>query len=98
MAFSRHYLVNTYYHCATYALFKILKDYYRSLVAAGIGLIITSFLFVFPYIGFKLNKEFANVTANPTNLTGLSPQDPINLFIFVVLFFGRIGLLVKGFI
>ena len=52
-----------------------------------------SFVFVFPYIGFIVNKQFAHVTAIPINLTGLSPQDPINLFIFAVLFFGGAGLI-----
>jgi hypothetical protein len=30
-------------------------------------------------------------------VTGLDPQDPINLFIFAILFFGGIGLVVKGY-
>ena len=70
-----------------------------SLIGVGIRIkSLTSFLFVFPYIGFIVNRQFEHVTASPINLTGLSPQDPINLFIFAVLFFSRIGLIVKGFI
>jgi hypothetical protein len=56
-----------------------------------------SFLFIFPYIGFNVNKQYANVTAIPIAVTGLDPGDPINLIIFAVLFSGGIGLLVKGF-
>jgi hypothetical protein len=76
----------------------MLKGYHRNRVFAGIGSIMISFVFVFPYIGFILNKQFAHITAIPINLTGLSPQDPINLFIFAVLFFGGVGLILKGFI
>jgi hypothetical protein len=81
-----------------YILFRILKCYSRSLIGARIGSILISFVFVFPYIGFVVNRQFAHVIASPINLTGLSPQDPINLFIFAVLFFSGIGLIVKGFI
>jgi len=56
-----------------------------------------SFLFIFPYIGFNVNKQYANVTAIPIAVAGLDPGDPINLIIFAVLFSGGIGLLVKGF-
>jgi hypothetical protein len=66
-------------------------------MGAGIGSILTSFVFVFPYIGFIVNRQIEHVTASSINLTGLSPQDPINLFIFAVLFFSGIGLIVKGF-
>jgi hypothetical protein len=68
------------------------------LVGAGTGLIMVSFLFVFPYIGFSVNKQYANVTAPPMSVTGLDPEDTINLYIFVVLFCGGVGMLVKGFI
>jgi hypothetical protein len=79
-------------------LFRILKGYCRSLVGVGIGSILTSFVFGFTYIGFVVNRQLEHVAASPINLTGLNPQDPINLFIFTVLFFSGIGLIVKGFI
>jgi hypothetical protein len=73
-----------------------LKSYSRGLVAAGLVLIMVSFLFVFPYVGYTVNRQYANVTVAPITMTGLDPQNPVNLYIFVVLFFGGVGLLVKG--
>jgi len=67
-----------------------LKSYRQRLVAVGIGVILVSFLFVFPYVGFFVNKQYAHVTTVSINVTGLDPQDPINLFIFAILFFGGI--------
>lgn len=57
-----------------------------------------SFLFVFPYVGFNVNKRFANVTGGPMSVTGLHPEDPRNLLIFAVLFLGGAGLIVKAFV
>jgi hypothetical protein len=74
-----------------------LKSYSHGLVAIGTGVILVSFLFVFPYVGFTVNKQYANVTVAPIAMTGLDPQNPVNLYIFAVLFFGGVGLLVKGF-
>jgi hypothetical protein len=74
-----------------------LKSYSHGLVAVGTGVILVSFLFVFPYVGFTVNKQYANVTVAPITMTGLDPQNPVNLYIFAVLFFGGVGLLVKGF-
>lgn len=79
-------------------MFRTVKSYRRDLVAAGIGLTIISFVFLFPYIGSIVNRHFANVTSGPIDVTSLDPRDPVNLFIFAALFFGGIGLLVKGFI
>jgi hypothetical protein len=73
-----------------------LKSYSRGLVTAGLVLIMVSFLFVFPYVGYTVNRQYANVTVAPITMTGLDPQNPVNLYIFVVLFFGGVGLLVKG--
>jgi hypothetical protein len=67
------------------------------LVGAGTGLIMVSFLFVFPYVGYTVNRQYAHVTVAPITMTGLDPQNPVNLYIFAVLFFGGVGLLVKGF-
>jgi hypothetical protein len=75
-----------------------LKSYSHGLVAVGTGVILVSFLFVFPYVGFTVNKQYANVTIAPISVTGIDPQNPINLYIFAVLFFGGIGLVVKGFV
>lgn len=76
----------------------ILKGYSKRLIAAGIGLTLVSFVFVFPYVGFTVNKQYANVTGGPISVTGLDPRDPLNLYIFAILFFGVAGLLVRGFI
>jgi hypothetical protein len=76
----------------------VLKRYrYRKgLVATGILLTIVSFLFVFPYVGFNVNRQYAHVAGGSISVTGLAPQDPLNLFIFAVLSLGGVGLLVKG--
>ena len=58
-----------------------MKGYRRGYVAIGLILITISFVFVFSYVGFIVNKEYANVTGNPINVTGLDPQNPINLLI-----------------
>jgi uncharacterized membrane protein YkgB len=75
-----------------------LKGYSKGLLAAGVVLILVSFLIIFPYVGYNVNKQYANVTAPPMSMTGLDPEDTINLYIFVVLFFSGVGLLVKGYI
>jgi uncharacterized membrane protein YkgB len=75
-----------------------LKGYSKGLLAAGVVLILVSFLIIFPYVGYSVNKQYANVTAPPMSVTGLDPEDTINLYIFVVLFFSGVGLLVKGYI
>jgi len=75
-----------------------LKGYSKGLLAAGVVLILVSFLIIFPYVGYNVNKQYANVTAPPMSVTGLDPEDTINLYIFVVLFFSGVGLLVKGYI
>jgi len=76
----------------------VLKGYSRGLTAAGLVLIMVSFLFIFPYVGYNVNRQYANVTVAPITMTGLDAQNPINLYIFAVLFFGGIGLVVKGFV
>jgi len=76
----------------------VLKGYSRGLAAAGLVSILVSFLFLFPYVGHNVNRQYANVTVAPISMTGLDPQNPINLYIFAVLFFGGIGLVVKGFV
>ena len=68
----------------------------KVLVAVGIALILASFLFVFPYAGFILNKRYAHVTVDSINMTGLNPEDPRNLLIFAILSFGGAGLIVKA--
>jgi hypothetical protein len=75
-----------------------LKSYNKGLVAVGIGLILVSFLFVFPYVGSILNKPFEGVPVSPINITGIAPQDPRNLFFFAILSLSGAGLLVKTFI
>jgi hypothetical protein len=65
------------------------------LFASGIGLTIISFLFIFPYLGLYAIEQFENITITPMELTGL--ENPLNLFVFAVLFIGGLGLLVKGF-
>ncbi|MGH9952389.1 MAG: hypothetical protein ACRD5J_12225 [Nitrososphaeraceae archaeon] len=75
-----------------------MKGYSKGLLAAGVVLILVSFLIIFPYVGYNVNKQYANVTAPPMSVTGLDPEDTINLYIFVVLFFSGVGLLVKGYI
>lgn len=73
-----------------------MKSYSKGLVTAGLVLIMVSFLFIFPYVGYTVNKQYANVTAPPMSVTGLDPEDTINLYIFVVLFCGGVGILVRG--
>ena len=38
------------------------------------------------------------VTAGPVDISGIDAIDAIRLFIFAVLFFGGVGLLMKGFV
>jgi hypothetical protein len=71
---------------------------FKVLVAVGIVLILTSFLFVFPYVGFILNKRYAHVTVDSISMTGLNPEDPRNLLIFAVLSLGGAGLIAKAFV
>ena len=77
-------------------IFKLVKGYRRGYVAIGLILITISFVFVFSYVGFIVNKEYANVTGNLINVTRLDPQDPINLLIFGILVCIGTSLLVKG--
>jgi len=65
------------------------------LLASGVGLTIISFLFIFPYFGFYAYKQFENMTVELIGVTGL--QNPLNLFVFAIMFIGGLGLLVKGF-
>ena len=73
-----------------------MKGYQKGYVAIGLILITISFVFVFSYVGFIVNKEYANVTENPIDVTGLDPQNPINLLIFGILVCIGTSLLVKG--
>ncbi|MGH9912327.1 MAG: hypothetical protein ACRD4W_07785 [Nitrososphaeraceae archaeon] len=75
-----------------------MKGYSKGLLAVGVVLILVSFLIIFPYVGYNVNKQYANVTTPPMSVTGLDPEDTINLYIFIVLFFSGVGLLVKGYI
>lgn len=75
-----------------------MKGYSKGVLVVGVVLILVSFLFIFPYVGYNVNKQYANVTAPPMSVTGLDPENTINLYFFVVLFFSGIGLIVKGFI
>lgn len=72
-----------------------MKSDHLVLYISGIGLTIISFLFIFPYLDFYAYKAFENITVMPIGLTGL--QNPLNLFVFAVLFMGGLGLLTKGF-
>jgi hypothetical protein len=74
-----------------------VQGYNRRYVAVGFVLIIVYFLFAFPFVGHALNKQYANVTSGPVDVTGLSPQDPLSLLVFAILFIGGTGLLIKGF-
>ena len=47
------------------------KGYRRGHVAIGLILITISFVFVFSYVGFIVNKEYTNISGNPINVTGL---------------------------
>ena len=73
-----------------------MKGYRRGHVAIGLILITISFVFVFSYVGFIVNKEYTNISGNPINVTGLDPQNPINLLIFGILVCIGTSLLVKG--
>jgi hypothetical protein len=42
--------------------------------------------------------QHAHVTAGPVDISGIDATDAIRLFIFAVLFFGGVGLLMKGFV
>jgi hypothetical protein len=76
-----------------------LKSYgFKILIAVGIVLILVSFLFAFPYVGFTLNKRYADITVDSINVTGLNPEDPRNLLFFAVLSLGGAGLIVKAFV
>ena len=76
-----------------------MKNYgFKILIAIGIVLILLSFLFAFPYVGFTLNKEYADITIHSINVTGLDPEDPRNLLIFAGLSLGGAGLIAKAFV
>ena len=74
-----------------------MSYYYRGFLAIGLLLITVSFVFVFSYVGYIINKEYARVTIeSPIHLTGLDPQNPVNLFIFAVLISVGTIFVVKG--
>ena len=76
-----------------------MKNYgFKILIAIGIVLILLSFLFAFPYVGFTLNKKYADLTIDSINVTGLDPEDPRNLLIFAGLSLGGAGLIAKAFV
>jgi hypothetical protein len=76
-----------------------LKNFgFKILVAVGIVLILVSFLFAFPYVGFYINKQYSDITIDSVNVTGLDPEDPRNLLIFAFLSLGGAGLIVKAFV
>ena len=76
-----------------------MKNYgFKILIAVGIVLILLSFLFAFPYVGFTLNKKYADITIDSINVTGLNPEDPRNLLIFAGLSLGGAGLIAKAFV
>ena len=76
-----------------------MKNYgFKILIAVGIVLILLSFLFAFPYVGFTLNKKYADITIDSINVTGLDPEDPRNLLIFAGLSLGGAGLIAKAFV
>ncbi|HEX7179983.1 MAG TPA: hypothetical protein VF220_09680 [Nitrososphaeraceae archaeon] len=76
-----------------------MKNYgFKILIAIGIVLILLSFLFAFPYVGFTLNKKYADITIDSINVTGLDPEDPRNLLIFAGLSLGGAGLIAKAFV
>ena len=75
-----------------------MKSYHKGLVAIGLVLITVSFVFVFSYIGFIVNTQYAHLAfESPINVAGLDPQDPLNLLIFAVLACVGTSVLVKGF-
>ena len=65
------------------------------LFIAGMGLTIISLIFIFPYFGFYIIEQFENITPMTTEVTGL--ENPLNLFVFAVLFTGGLGLVAKVF-
>ncbi len=76
-----------------------MKNYgFKILIAVGIVLILLSFLFAFPYVGFTLNKKYADITIDSINVTGLDPEDPRNLLIFAGLSLGGAGLIARAFV
>jgi|GEM_PF-725876 hypothetical protein len=77
---------------------KYMKGYRKSYVAAGIILLTTSFLFLFPYIASIINRQYPDVTESPIIVTGLDRDNPLRLLIFAILFCSGIGLIVKGFV
>ena len=75
-----------------------MKGYNKGFIAIGLVLITVSFVFVFPYFGSIVNKQYARVSReSPINVTGLHPQNPLNLVIFAILGSIGTGVLVKGF-
>ena len=66
-----------------------MKGYRRGHVAIGLILITISFVFVFSYVGFIVNKEYTNISGNPINVTGLDPQNPINLLWNISLYWDK---------
>ena len=67
-------------------------------VIVGLVLVAGSLYFVYPYADFTPKVQHAHVTAGPVDISGIDAMDAIRLFIFVVLFFGGVGLLMKGFV
>ena len=79
-------------------MYTLNIGYRKGFVTIGLVLITVSFVFVFSYIGFIINKQYARITReSPINVTGLDPQNPLNLLIFAILTGIGTGVLVKGF-
>jgi hypothetical protein len=77
-----------------------LRGYRKGYVAAGIVLIIVSFPLIFGYIAPFINRQYGNVTTEPSpiNVSGLAHEDPLRLIIFAILSCSGVVLLVKGFL
>jgi H+/Cl- antiporter ClcA len=74
-----------------------VRGYRKGFIAVGIGLTICSFVFLFPYIGFTVNRHFADITGSHISVTGIEPENPLILIIFALLICIGTGLFVKGF-
>jgi hypothetical protein len=89
------YLFNVEYLLSEFGCCKGMKSDHVVLFVSGIGLTIISILFILHYLDFYAIKQFENKIVMPIGLTGV--QNPLNLFVFAIVFAGGIGLLVKGF-
>jgi hypothetical protein len=55
---------------------RILLHYIPlAILASGVVVILASFLFIFPYIGYHVNKQYAHVTAPLVSVTGLDLKE-----------------------